>query len=89
MLRSRSLLAALALAGLAAAPAAFAQTAPDGPYTQSCQNLQIAGGALYGTCRTSDGGWRTSRLELPDRCPGVIDNVDGWLKCTPAPAYGD
>jgi hypothetical protein len=88
MLRPASLFATLAILGLFAAPAAHAQTAPEGPYVQSCQNIEVAGGALYATCRTPDGDWRMSRLLLPDRCPGVIDNVDGWLKCTPAPAYG-
>jgi hypothetical protein len=88
MLRQRSMLAGLLLAGLALAPAAQAQTVPEGPYTQSCRSIAMTGGALYATCRRADGGWRMSRLNLPARCPGVIDNVDGWLKCTPAPLYG-
>ena len=83
----RPVLTGLFFAGVAAA-AAHAQGLPQGPYNQTCRNPVMEGGVLIATCQRPDGGWRISSLALPDRCPGVIDNVGGWRKCLPGPAFG-
>jgi hypothetical protein len=60
--------------------------APAGSYAQTCANVQVAGNVLHARCRTMQGGMVDTALELP--CKGSIDNINGRLTCTGAPAGG-
>lgn len=55
---------------------------PSGSYTQTCQDVRIRGNDLEARCQSTDGGWRTTRLNGFDRCGGDIANDNGSLRCT-------
>jgi hypothetical protein len=75
----------VAVAAILGAGAAHAQT-PSGSYAQSCSNIQVSGNVLHAKCRTMAGGLVDTQLSLP--CSGSIDNINGNLTCTGAPAAG-
>jgi uncharacterized repeat protein (TIGR02543 family) len=72
-------------AALLAATSGQAQV-PAGSYAQSCSNAQVAGNVLRARCRTMSGAVVDTTLNLP--CAGSIDNINGKLTCTGAPAAG-
>jgi len=75
----------VALAAVLGAGAAHAQ-APGGSYSQSCSNISVSGNVLHAKCRTMQGALVDTQLNLP--CNGSIDNINGRLTCTGAPAAG-
>ncbi len=76
------ILAALSMLGTGLT---YAQ-APAGSYAQSCSGIQVAGNVLRAKCRTMLGAMVDTQLNLP--CAGSIDNINGKLICTGAPAAG-
>ena len=54
---------------------------PAGSYSQTCQNIRIAGNDLEARCQAVNGYWRTTRLRNFDRCSDIANN-DGRLTCT-------
>jgi len=75
----------LAVAAMLGAGLAHAQL-PGGSYAQSCSNAQVSGNVLHARCRTMQGAVVDTQLNLP--CNGSIDNINGRLTCTGAPAAG-
>jgi hypothetical protein len=71
--------AALLLAAVCVQPAQ-AQRAPQGSYLNTCRNVGMDGDRLIADCRTRDGGWHRTALDI-DRCAGDIANMGGRLGC--------
>jgi hypothetical protein len=71
-------LTALAMAFL---PSAFAQTAPSGPYTESCQNIEMKGSTLKAKCQAADGKWNAAELRNARNCSYGVINMNGVLSC--------
>jgi hypothetical protein len=69
---------ALALAFL---QSAFAQTAPSGPYTDSCQNIEMKGSTLHAKCQSADGKWNAAELRNAKSCADGVVNLNGVLSC--------
>src|SRR5258705_1485224 len=74
----------VALAGLLLAASASQAQVPGGSYAQSCSGAQVAGNVLKAKCRTMSGSMVDTSLNLP--CQGSIDNINGKLTCSGAPA---
>ena len=55
---------------------------PGGSYSQTCQDVRIRGNDLEARCQTTNGDWRTTRLNRFDRCGDDIANDNGYLRCT-------
>src|SRR5258707_1114605 len=53
---------------LAFSPLAFTQTAPSGPYTDSCQNIEMKGNTLRAKCQSADGKWSPVELRNARSC---------------------
>ncbi|HEY2629896.1 MAG TPA: CVNH domain-containing protein [Usitatibacter sp.] len=70
---------------LLAALGAAAQV-PAGSYSQSCFGVQVDANVLKAQCRAMSGAMVATSLTLP--CNGTIDNINGNLTCTGAPAAG-
>src|SRR5258706_9835630 len=77
-------LSSVALAGLLLAASASQAQVPGGSYSQSCSGAQVAGNVLKAKCRTMSGSMVDTSLNLP--CQGSIDNINGKLTCSGAPA---
>ena len=71
-------LSALALAFL---QSAFAQTAPSGPYTDSCQNIEMKGNTLHAKCQSADGKWNAVELRNARNCADGVIDLNGVLSC--------
>jgi len=71
---------ALLLAAAVSAQPAHAQRAPQGSYLFSCRNVGMDGDKLIADCRSPDGGWHRTALDI-DRCAGDIANLGGRLSC--------
>jgi hypothetical protein len=71
----------IALAGLAASPAANAQGLPQGSYLDTCDGARVQGMSLVAQCRDVTGIERSSALINFNRCVGDIANNDGALSC--------
>ena len=60
---------------------------PSGSYLQSCSNAVVGtDNVLKAKCRTMSGALVDTSLHLP--CAGSIDNINGKLTCSGAPAAG-
>jgi hypothetical protein len=53
---------------------------PYGDYQQTCQDIRTNGPILEARCQKSDGGWRSTSLDIR-ACNGQVVNVDGHLRC--------
>jgi CVNH domain/Divergent InlB B-repeat domain len=76
----------LACAGLLLAATWAEAQVPAGSYSQSCTGAQVAGNVLKAKCTSMSGSAVDTSLNLP--CNGSIDNINGKLTCTGAPAAG-
>ena len=78
------------LLGLAAATPASAQQVIAGSWGQSCRDGAVQSGVMRAECRTVDGRWRSSALDLENCRGGAVANSDGYLVCETgyAPNYG-
>ena len=74
-------LVGLALAGFVAIAPAQAQGVPPGPYLQTCNDVRMERDRLVAVCRRLDGRPNRTVLDEPRRCGGVIENIDGVLRC--------
>jgi CVNH domain-containing protein len=77
----------LLLAAVACAQPAHAQRAPQGSYLASCRNVGMDGGRLVADCRSPDGAWHRTALDI-GRCAGDIANIHGRLNCNRGPREG-
>ena len=57
-------------------------TLPAGGYSQTCRDVHVRYGALRARCQNRDGAWVETSLDAFSRCNGVIQNIDGQLRCT-------
>lgn len=73
---------AIAVATLAFAGSASAQSAPNGSYKDTCTNIAMQGETLTANCKTYQGNSIPAKLELAPSCVGTISNVNGVLACT-------
>jgi hypothetical protein len=55
--------------------------APNGSYTQSCQNIQMSGNTLHASCQKKNRKWRDTSLDNANQCNGDIQNDNGKLRC--------
>lgn len=55
--------------------------APNGSYTQTCQNVQMNGNTLQASCQKKNGKLRNTSLSNANRCNGDIQNDNGKLRC--------
>lgn len=78
------------LLGLASAMPAQAQQVIAGSWGMSCRDGTVLNGVMRAECRTVDGRWRSSALDLDNCRGGAIANSDGYLVCETGyvPAYG-
>lgn len=53
---------------------------PRGNYRESCGAIRVDGNYLKASCRTQEGWWRNTSLDLR-ACDRNIVNVDGHLRC--------
>lgn len=72
---------ALSAIVVAFTPLAFAQTAPSGPYTESCQNIEMKGNTLRAKCQSADGKWGAAELRNARSCANGVVNLNGVLSC--------
>src|SRR5262249_61758205 len=79
--------AALLLAAAFCVQPAQAQRAPQGSYLNSCRNVGMDGDRLIADCRSPDGAWHRTALDI-DRCAGDIANIHGRLNCNRGPREG-
>jgi len=84
-IRSRLSLAAAmcaggVLLGFAALPAQAQQVIP-GSWGQSCRDGTVTGDVMRAECRTADGHWRYSQLDLDNCRGGAVANANGYLVC--------
>jgi len=63
------------------APMAIAQSAPSGPYTESCQNIEMNGSTLHAKCQSADGKWAAAELRNAKSCANGVINLNGVLSC--------
>jgi len=56
-------------------------TLPSGGYAQTCRDVRVRYGILRAHCQDRNGVWVDTSLESFSRCNGVIENVDGQLRC--------
>ncbi len=83
--KARALISALFAALAFTAPAAHAQSVPDGAYVATCRDIYVdRTGALIAECRDREGRWRQSILPDAGDCRGEIVNDDGDLVCEAA-----
>lgn len=77
------------LLAASALPAAAQQTIP-GSWGQSCRDGYIQGDDFTAECRTYDGRYRRSTIDLDNCRGGAVGNADGYLVCETGyvPAYG-
>jgi hypothetical protein len=77
------------LLGLSAAPAQAQQVIP-GSWGMSCRDGNITSDVMRAECRTVDGRWRYSQIDLNNCRGGAIANADGYLVCESGyvPTYG-
>lgn len=68
------------LLGLSAVPAQAQQVIP-GSWGMSCREGTIQNGVLRAECRTVDGRWYYSQLELDNCRGGAVANANGYLVC--------
>jgi len=59
-----------------------ARGAPQGSYTQTCNEVRADGYALRARCQTSDGRWLDAYIDNYSQCMGDIVNDEGHLECT-------
>jgi hypothetical protein len=78
---------AFLLAAAICAQPAHAQRAPQGSYLNSCRNVGMDRDRLIADCRSSDGSWHRTALDI-DRCAGDIANIHGQLNCNRGPREG-
>jgi hypothetical protein len=71
-------LSALAFAFL---QSASAQTTPSGPYSDSCQNIEMKGSTLHAKCQAADGKWNAAELRNAKSCANGVVNLNGVLSC--------
>lgn len=69
------------LLALAATVPAQAQVTVPGSWGMSCRDGSVQGDMLRAECRTVDGRWRTSQLDLDACRGGTVANADGYLVC--------
>lgn len=55
--------------------------APNGSYTQTCQNITVAGNTLRASCQKKNGKLKNTSLNNFNRCNGDIQNDNGKLRC--------
>jgi hypothetical protein len=55
--------------------------APNGGYTQTCQEIRTSGNTLEANCKTMGGQWTRTSLPNFNQCIGEIENNDGRLVC--------
>lgn len=79
----RLILAVSALLFLSLCPrTGNAQTAPPGgPYTQTCQDIQMKGSTLRAKCQTAGGQMAVAELKNASRCSDGVVNLNGILSC--------
>src|SRR5258706_16191175 len=83
-MRTHRLVASCAFLLTAIAPAQAAAP-PAGSYQQSCTGATVGtDNVLHAKCRSMSGGMIDTSLRLP--CAGKIDNINGRLMCSGAPA---
>ncbi len=83
-MRTHRLVAICAFLLTAIAPAQAA-VPPAGSYQQSCTGATVGtDNVLHAKCRSMSGGMIDTSLRLP--CAGKIDNINGRLMCSGAPA---
>ncbi len=80
------LLAVLALTALPS-PAQSQDYAP-GNWRGTCRNVDRAGSVVNAECRTVDGGWRRTAIDLRTCQGSTVSNSDGTLVCDYASAPG-
>lgn len=56
-------------------------TLPSGGYSQTCRDVRVRYGALRARCQDRTGAWVDTSLDAFWRCNGVIENIDGQLRC--------
>ena len=78
MMRYTHLLA-IVISVLPMAPAAVAQV--DGSYLDTCRRVHQRGPVLHALCRTRDGDWTETTLDLRACRGGDIANRNGRLIC--------
>lgn len=59
-----------------------ARGAPQGSYTQTCNDVRADGYALRARCQTSDGRWLDAYIDNYSQCVGDIVNDEGHLECS-------
>jgi len=55
--------------------------APDGSYTQTCQNINMNGDTLQASCQKKNGKMKNTSLKNVNQCRGDIANDNGKLRC--------
>ena len=60
----------------------IARGAPQGSYTQTCNEVRADGYALRARCQTSDGRWLDAYIDNYSQCAGEIVNDEGHLECS-------
>lgn len=54
---------------------------PAGPYTESCNNIQMKGTTLHAVCKSLDGREMPTTLKDANRCAEGVANTNGILNC--------
>jgi hypothetical protein len=82
VIRAGAFAALTILVFMAPPETAEAQNLPGGSWRQTCRNAQMQNDDLIAECRTSDGRWNRSRIDM-DRCGrgGTLANRNGDLVC--------
>jgi len=66
---------------LIGASAGLAQSAPAGPYQQTCRDIGVRGDVLTARCQDTGGNWRNTQMRDISYCNGDISNENGALRC--------
>ena len=77
----------LLMLNLMPTPASAQDVAP-GYWRDTCRNVDRAGSVINAECRTVDGGWRRTALDLRTCQGSTVSNSDGVLVCDYASAPG-
>ena len=74
-----------ALLCFGAPTASWAQSLPNGNYSNTCNNIQMVSGVLEASCQQTDGSWVAAALPNPGACQNGVQNSNGALTCISAP----
>src|SRR5262249_2188893 len=59
-----------------------------GSYSRTCNRCATEGNTLSCTCRRINGQYIYTRMEDYTKCPNQsVENIDGHLRCAPAPSH--